>query len=186
MPDGNQELEEYREYLGLLGRLQLNDRLAGKVDVSGVVQITLFEAHQQGWSELSEDERVPWLRRVFANNLLDEIRKFRTQRRDVDRERSIQKSLENSASRVNDWLAAEQSSPSRKLMRSEDSVRLAKALACLTPEQREAIELHHLKGLALEEIGQRMGRNKGAVAGLIFRGKQRLQELLGHSGLPES
>jgi RNA polymerase sigma factor (sigma-70 family) len=56
-------------------------------------------------------------------------------------------------------------------------------LACLTAEQREAIELHHLKGLPLEEIGQRMGRKKGAVAGLIFRGKQRLQELLGPSGL---
>ena len=186
MPDENQNLEEYREYLGLLGRLQLSDKLTGKVDVSGVVQITLLEAHQQGWSELSEDERVPWLRRVFAHNLLDEIRKFRTQRRDVDRERSIQQSLENSASRVNDWLAAEQSSPSRKLMRSEDSVRLAKALACLTAEQREAIELHHLKGLSLEEIGQRMDRKKGAVAGLIFRGKQRLQELLGSSGLSEA
>jgi RNA polymerase sigma-70 factor (ECF subfamily) len=182
MPDENQKLEEYREYLGLLGRLQLNDQLAGKVDVSGVVQITLLEAHQAGWSELSDDERVPWLRRVFAHNLLDEIRKFRTQGRDVAKERSLQQSLENSASRVNDWLAAEQSSPSRKLMRREDSVRLAKALACLTAEQREAIELHHLKGLSLEEIGRRMHRKKGAVAGLIFRGKQRLQELLGDSG----
>jgi len=184
MPDGIQELEGYREYLGLLGRLQLNDRLAGKVDVSGVVQITLLEAHQQGWSEISEDERVPWLRRVFANNLLDEIRKFRTQGRDVTKEHSLQQSLENSAIRLNDWLAAEQSSPSRNMMRAEESVRLAKALACLTAEQREAIELHHLKGLSLAEIGKHMGRKKGAVAGLIFRGKQRLQELLGDSGQP--
>jgi len=185
MTDEKQQLEDFRDYLGLLGRLQLNDKLAGKVDVSGVVQITLLEAHQQGWSELTEEERVPWLRKVFANNLLDEIRKFRTQGRDVDRERSIQQSLENSASRLNDWLAAEQSSPSRKLMRNEDSIRLAKALACLTSEQREAIELHHLKGLSLEKIGRRMHRKKGAVAGLIFRGKQRLQELLGPSGFSE-
>lgn len=185
MPDETQQLEDYREYLGLLGRLQLNDKLKGKVDVSGVVQITLLEAHQQGWSDLSDDERVPWLRRVFANNLLDEIRKHRTQGRDVRREQSLQRSLENSASRLNDWLAAEQSSPSRKLIRSEDSVRLAKAMACLTAEQREAIELHHLKGLSLEEIGTKMNRKKGAVAGLIFRGKQRLQELLGPSGLSE-
>ncbi len=183
MPDENPNLEAYRDYLGLLGRMQLNDKLAGKVDVSGVVQITLLEAHQQGWSELTPEERVPWLRRVFANNLLDEIRKFRTQGRDVERERSLQQAMEQSDSRLNDWLAAEQSSPSRKLMRVEDSVRLAKALACLTAEQREAIELHHLRGLSLDEIGKRMNRKKGAVAGLIFRGKQRLQELLGPSGL---
>ncbi len=182
MPDGIQELEGYREYLGLLGRLQLNDQLAGKVDVSGVVQITLLEAHQEGWSEMSEAERIPWLRRVFANNLLDEIRKFRTERRNVSREKSLQESLEQSALRLNDVLAADQSSPSRRLMRAEDSVRLAKAMACLTASQREAIELHHLKGLPLEEIGQRMNKAKGAVAGLIFRGKQRLQELLGNSG----
>lgn len=182
MPDRAQELEDYREYLGLLGRLQLNDQLTGKVDVSGVVQVTLLEAHLQGWSELSAAERLPWLRRVFANNLLDEIRKVRTQGRDATREKSLQQSLEDSASRLNDWLAAEQSSPSLRLMRSDDSIRLAKALACLTAEQREAIELHHMRGMSLEEIGNRMSRKKGAVAGLIFRGKQRLQELLGTSG----
>ena len=182
MPDEKQQLEDFRDYLGLLGRMQLNQNLYGKVDVSGVVQITLLEAHQQGWAELNEKERVPWLRRVFANNLLDEVRKFRTQGRDVAREQSIQQGLEQSASRLNDWLAAEQSSPSRQSIRAEESVRLAKALACLTGQQREAIELHHLKCLSLEEIGKRMQRKKGAVAGLIFRGKQRLQELLGDAG----
>lgn len=38
------EVDEYREYLGLLGRLQLDEKLAGKVDVSGVVQLTLLVA----------------------------------------------------------------------------------------------------------------------------------------------
>jgi len=182
MSDEYENLEEYRDYLGLLGRLQLNDKLAEKVDVSGVVQMTFLEAHQEGWAELLEDEQLPWLRRVFANNLLDEIRKFRTQRRDIGREQSIHQNVEQSASRINNWLAAEQASPSQIMMRAESSVKLAKALACLTAEQREAIELHHLKGLSLEEIGKRMKRRKGAVAGLIFRGKRRLLELLGSSG----
>ena len=172
------ELEEYREYLGLLGRLQLDDMLVGKVDLSGVVQLTLFEAGRSGWTELSEAERVPWLRRIFANNLLDEIRKFRTQARDIDREFSIHQAMDQSASKINQWLMTAQSSPSQQAIRRERELRLAKAMSCLPAAQREAIELHHFNGLPLDVIGRRMNRNKGAVAALIYRGTTRLRELL--------
>lgn len=171
------ELENYREYLALLGRMQLDDQLAGKVDVSGVVQLTLFEAGN-GWEQQSKDQRLAWLRRIFANNLLDEIRRFRTQARDVDRERSIDLTLEQSASRLNQWLASAHSTPSQKAIRTEEQARLATAFACLPAAQRTAIELHHLQGWPLDRVGKHMNRNKGAVAALIYRGTSRLRELL--------
>lgn len=173
--------EQYRDYLGLLGRLQLDEQLAGKVDVSGVVQTTMLEAHQQAatWESLDDEARTAWLRRVFANNLLDEIRRFRAQSRDVSREHPLEQAMEQSASRLNGWLVANQSSPSQRAMRSEQAMRLATALGCLTSPQREAIELHHLKGMPLVEVGRKMERDKGAVAALIFRGTKRLRELLG-------
>lgn len=173
------ELETYREYLGLLGRLQLDEKLTGKVDVSGVVQLTLLEAAQSRWGELTGDERMAWLRRIFANNLLDEIRKFRTQARDIEREHSIEQSLERSASRLDQWLAQDQSTPSQQAVKAEEALRLSSALACLTPNQRKAIELHHLQGLSLDVVGGRMNLTKGAVAALIFRGTTKLRELLG-------
>lgn len=172
------ELEKYREYLGLLGRMQLDDQLAGKVDVSGVVQLSLFEAVRSGWESRSEDERLPLLRRIFANNLLDEIRKFRTEARDVKRERSVEQAVEQSASRLNSWLRSDCSTPSQKAVRAEEQLRLATAMACLPAAQRQAIELHHLQGMSLEGIGKRMKKTKGAVAALIFRGTKRLRELL--------
>ncbi|WP_182868795.1 sigma-70 family RNA polymerase sigma factor [Stieleria mannarensis] len=176
--DQADDAEQYREYLGLLGRLQLDQQLVGKVDISGVVQVTLLEACEANWSELNEKERLPWLRRVFANNLLDEIRKFRTQARDVGREQSLRQALEQSASRISFLLAGDQSTPSEKAIRVEEQMRLAKALACLPTAQREAIELHHLQGQTLEQIGESMHRTKGAVAALIYRGTTKLRELL--------
>lgn len=179
MPDDiAAQFEKYREYLGVLGRMQLDDQLAAKVDLSGVVQLTLFEASRSGWEERTEEERLPWIRRIFAHNLLDEIRKFRSQARDVTRERSIEHAMEQSASRLNQWLASEQSTPSRKAMLAEEELRLALALACLPDAQREAIEMHYLKGLSLEQISQRMNKTKGAVAALVFRGTSKLRELL--------
>ena len=174
------EIEEYREYLGLLGRLQLDEQLAGKVDVSGVVQTTILEAWQQAarWESLEQEARAAWLRRVFANNLLDEIRRFRAQSRDVTREVSLDQALEQSASRLDVMLASEQPSPSARAMHSEQAARLAAALGRLTAAQREAIQLHHLQGMRLADVAERTGRDKGAVAALIFRGTTRLRELL--------
>mgnify|MGYP001814847067 CR=1 FL=1 len=174
-------LEQYREYLALLGRLQLDEQLAGKVDVSGVVQVTMLEAHREAfaWETWEEEARMAWLRRVFANNLLDEIRRFRAKSRDASREQSLDQAMEQSVSRLNDWLVSQESSPSQSAMRNEQAVRLATALGCLSASQREAIALHHLKGIPLAEVGKRMNRNKGAVAALILRGTKRLRELLG-------
>lgn len=98
------ELEAFRDYLGLLGRMQLDDKLAGKVDISGVVQLTLLEAGRSRWGELAGDQRMAWIRRIFANNLLDEIRKFRTEARDIERERWLEPAVEKPASRLEQWL----------------------------------------------------------------------------------
>jgi RNA polymerase sigma-70 factor (ECF subfamily) len=41
-----QLLELYRQYLGLLARVQIGQRLQGKVDASDLVQETFLEAHR--------------------------------------------------------------------------------------------------------------------------------------------
>lgn len=163
-------LERYRDYLHLLARLQLEPRLRAKIDLSGVVQQTLLEAHQAPGA-------VPlaWLRRVLANNLGDEIRKLTAAKRDLGREQSLEAALAASSARLENWLAADQSSPSAPLEREEQALRLAQALAALPEAQREALVLQHWHGWSLAQIAEHLGRSRAAVAGLIKRGLQQLR-----------
>lgn len=172
--------ECYREYLSLLARLQVDPRLRGKLDLSGVVQQTLLEAHQAGpqWQEESTGQREAWLRKALAHNLNDELRKFRTAKRDVAREFSLEAALEASASRLEAWLAADQLSPSGQAEQAEQEARLAQALAQLPPDQRTAVELHYLQGLSLAETAAVLQRTKPSVVGLWQRGLRKLRELL--------
>jgi RNA polymerase sigma-70 factor (ECF subfamily) len=177
---GSNPLEQYRSYLHLLVRLQAEPHLQGKLDPSGVVQQTMVEAHRdrdqlQG---ASEAQRLAWLRRVLAHNLADEVRRLGAQRRDAGREQSLQQALEDSSVRLESWLAADQSSPIQQLLRQEQLVLLAEALEQLPAEQRRAVELHHLGGQPLAEVAAELGRSRGAVAQLIFRGLGRLRQRL--------
>jgi RNA polymerase sigma-70 factor (ECF subfamily) len=178
------ELERYGDYLRLMARLQLDPQLQAKLDASDVVQEALLQAHKHRdqFRGASEAELVGWLRTILANTLAGAARRYLTEARDLGRERSLQDSLEQSSARIESWLAAEQSSPSERVMRVEALVRLAGALAQLPAEQRQAIELHHLRGWQVAQIAQAMQRTKPAVMGLLFRGLKKLRELLGEAG----
>jgi RNA polymerase sigma-70 factor, ECF subfamily len=173
-------LERYRHYLGILARLQLDPRLQAKVDVSGVVQQTLLEAYQAlpGFQERGPAQTCAWLRRILANNLGDEIRKLAAGKRDAVREQSLEAALQASSSRLEEWLAADQSSPSQQVERAEQALRLAAALAELPEAQRQALVLQHWHGWSLAQIAEHMNRSHAAVAGLIKRGLRQLRELL--------
>jgi RNA polymerase sigma-70 factor (ECF subfamily) len=113
-------------------------------------------------------------------------RRFETKARQVGRERSLEAELERSSARLEGLLAADQTSPSQRAVRCEDLLRLARALAMLPEDQRLVVELHHLKGLPVLEVSEKMGRSRPAVVGLLFRGLKKLRELLRDSGEVEA
>src|SRR6266542_1785627 len=172
-------LDQFREYLRLLARMQLGTRLQAQMDASDVVQQTLLEAqqHLDQFRGGSAPELAAWLRRILARNLADAARAAGRAKRDVARERSLEAALDESASRLEGWLQAEQSSPSQQAERKEQAVLLAEALAQLPGPQREAVVLRHLEGWPLADIARHFDRSQPAVVGLLQRGLKNLRSL---------
>jgi RNA polymerase sigma-70 factor (ECF subfamily) len=173
-------LERFRAYLRLLAKLHLAPQVRSKLDPSDVVQQTLLQAFQ-ALNQLrgrSDAELVAWLRQILARNLAKAVRDFARAKRDVVREQSLEAGLAESASNMEAWLAAEQSSPSQQAERNEQAIRLAAALEQLPEAQQEALLLQHWRGWSLAQIGEHMGRSSEAVAGLIKRGLKQLRHFL--------
>ena len=165
----------YRHYLLFLAQANVEPALLARLDLEGVVQQTLLEAWRSapdraGWST--------WLRRLLAHNLADELRKLRAGKRDLARERSLESNLANSSAKLGNLLAAQQSTPSSRLTREEQALRITAALDALPDAQREALILQHWHGWTLAQIGEKLDRTPAAVAGLLKRGLSRLRELL--------
>ena len=174
------DLERFRNYLLLLARLKLDRKLRSKLDASDVVQQTLLEAHEALASCRGEDLAVQavWLRQILARNLANAVRDLTRAKRDVRKERSLQVDLDNSASQIEGWLRAQQSSPSQKLERHERALQLAEALAQLPEAQRDAVMLRHFQGLSLADIAEQLDCTTAAVTGLLHRGLKNLRNSL--------
>jgi len=165
----------YRRYLLFLAQAHVEPELHGRLDIEGVVQQTLLEAWRSapdraGWSI--------WLRRLLANNLADELRKVRADKRDIGREQSLEAGFAASSAKLGDFLAAGHSSPSARMGREEQALRVAAALDELPPAQRVALVLQHWHGWPLARIAEHLERTPAAVAGLLKRGLRQLRELL--------
>lgn len=177
-------LEGYRDYIRLLVRLQLGTFLRSKLDASDIVQQVMLHAHE-GRSQFrgsTEAEWMGWLRAILANTLAAAARRFDTQSREISRERSLEADLDLSSARLESFLADDLTSPSERVVRVEEVLRLARALAQLPEDQRRAVELHHLLGMTVAEVAESIERTRPAVVGLLFRGLRKLRELLRDQG----
>ncbi len=177
------DLERFRPYLTLLARLSLGGAIRAKVSASDIVQNTLIEAHRNPGKFAGRvvEQQLALLRKMLASNASKAGRDLRRQKRDIDREQSLDAMLRESSRRLLGSLAADQSSPSERAMKNEAILLVADALESLPEAQREAVLLHYVDGLSTREIGERLNRTAGSVAGQLMRGLERLRELVGEA-----
>src|SRR5262245_53971342 len=173
--------EEYRAYLMVVVRLFWDRRLQGRLDPADIVQQTLLEAHRDlhQYRGKSDEEFQSWLRQCLWHNLADAAKKMMVPGTNMLREAQILDALEESSSRFERLIAAEQSSPSELAVKDEQLLLMAAALERLPEAQREAVMLHKHQEMSLADVARQMGRTVAAVAGLYRRGIKKLRDDLG-------
>jgi RNA polymerase sigma-70 factor (ECF subfamily) len=175
-------LEMYRHYLTLLARVQIGQRLQGKLDPADLVQETFLDAHRNlaRFRGTSESEFVCWLRQILAAKMADVLRRYLgTKGRNVRLEREIRDAFDRSSIMLDRGLVAVQSSPSQQVVRREQAVLLADALGELPDDYREVIVLRHLEGLTFPEVAGRMSRSLDSVEKLWMRALAKLRQFMG-------
>jgi RNA polymerase sigma-70 factor (ECF subfamily) len=178
------KLERYRGYLRLLAKSTVDPRLQQRLEPSDLVQQTLLNAYQKRdqFRGSTDAELAGWLRQVLMHQVTDALRGLNRDKRDIARERSLEARIEESFSRVDQWLVSEQPTPSMGAAKAEEKLRLADAMLALPHDQYQAIALHYLQGRSLAEVAGRLKRSRAAVAGLLHRGLKGLKATLESRG----
>ena len=180
----NALFEKYRNYLSLLATTQIHAKLRARASASDIVQETMIRAHRgfEKFRGTTEGEFVSWLKSILARRIQSLVQNHvDAQIRDVRREVSLDtvgKWIDRSSARLETVLVADVPSPATQLDRYERSVRVADALASLSPDHREVLILRSIEGHGFPEIAKRMNRSHGAVRMLWLRGIQALRDQL--------
>jgi RNA polymerase sigma-70 factor (ECF subfamily) len=164
-------LEKYRRFLWGLADRQLDDRAAARIDASDVVQQTCLSVHKQiaDFDGTDDAQFAAWLRQIHERNIHNAAREFRAGKRAIDREKRGSDA---------DAFAARQATPSQVVVRSEESARLARAIAQLPPDEQEALRRRYLDGETMVEIAAGMGLTKDALLWLMRRAMTSLRQHL--------
>ena len=137
------------------------NRPADAEDLTQLVFVKALEALPR-----YEQRGVPfggWLFRLARNTIIDHART-----------RHDHAELDAAADR-----AADEAGPDEVTLLRQDLDAVARALAELTPDQREAIELRFFAGLSAREAAEAMGKQEGTVRGLQFRAIAAMRRSLG-------
>jgi len=165
-------LEHFRGHLKVMAARDVDPRAARRVDASDIVQQTCLSVHRRiaEFDGETPAQFLAWLQKIHQHNVQDVARdEIHTQKRSTDSEEYPSDP---------GVLMGDASTPSQRVMRDEEAVRLASLLDDLTEDQRQAVRLRFFEGHKLREIAERMGRTEAAVAALIQRALAALRHRL--------
>ena len=164
----------------------IGDKLRSTITADDVLQETFVAAFRDIRTFRAADGQsfFAWLRTIATNQLRDMARSHNCKKRGGDRVRvEGVKTPESSALDLLVEISDGGVSPSGVAARDEAVEAMRIAIAALPEDQRDAIRLHCLDGLSLDETARIMDRTWDSVRGLIQRGKRALRSSMQQSSL---
>jgi len=113
-----------------------------------------------------------WLYRIARNLVRDEVRSGHA------RLETVASALAGDGDPGLHEPAAESDGPEDVLVTKEMKGEVWRALESLTPEQREAVVMHHMQGMGTSEIAKVMGVRPGTVMSRLARARDALRKQL--------
>jgi RNA polymerase sigma-70 factor (ECF subfamily) len=168
-------VEELRPYLKGVAAAILDERVAGKVDPSDVVQQALlasFAGFDQFRGATVEDLKA-WLIAIVRNQARQAGRFWNQDRREVGREQRLPS---ESGSRPD--LAGSSSDPAEKAERKERTRHVLAALDRLPAEEAEIVRLRNFESLTFIEIAGRLECSETAARERWVAALERLREII--------
>lgn len=176
-------LQLYRNYLTILAKSQIDNRLRRRMSTSDLVQETMLAAHRdfEQFRGGSEGEWVAWLRQILSNCLSHAVeRHVHAQKRDLRREVALEriaKKFDESVVHLSRIAVDGSPTPSLVMQRRELADELASQLEKLKESYRDVIVYRNLQSLSFDEIAERMQIKSGAARMLWLRAIAKFKEV---------
>jgi RNA polymerase sigma-70 factor (ECF subfamily) len=162
-------------------------RVKDRISVEDVVQEALTRAFLKIDRLRGDSPRAfaAWLLAIGDMTLIDLVRRETTQARggQFRRQELTRDSMTSRMVELLEQLPAEEKTASQIVARQEGIAALQVAIAGLPNAQRQAIQLHVLQGLALQETADAMECTTASVRSLVHRAKQNLAQAMGRASL---
>lgn len=177
----NALLQKLRVSLRPVIEQELGPKLRVRVDGSDLVQKVLIQVVAD-WSQFrgqSGGEFLQWVRRILEHDIQELLQREKfTARRSIDREEEASHEIRAAPGR--------QTSPSRRVIRSEHHRIVWEAIEQLNDEYRDVMRMKHLDELTMAEIARQLGKSESAIARLLVNGMKELKAILKQRGITDA
>jgi len=167
--------EKYRARLAVWIHYRLGPQMRAQVEVDDIVQETLLRAFKEfgQFTYRGPGSFMRWLSMISEHVIIDDARRHNRAKRHANAMVPLR-----SESQPGGADPADSKTPSRLLAAKEDLRRLLQRLDDLPRQYREVLLLAKVEGLATQEIAERLGKSRQAVALLLHRGLRQLRQTL--------